>query len=518
MTAFNTTPKRMRLNIAIIGGGRACRFFLEFLEKESFPDLDIHVLGVCDINPEAQGLQLARTMGIYTTQHYKDLLAIDNLDSILELTNNQELLLELIQQRPKGVGIIEHNIGRLLRLFFLTDQRMRSLEHQLLLEKMSSDILIQHSDAGILVLNTDFTVVEANEVFLKKVHKSRGEVVGSFCYQVSHGLDMPCPNARPDLRCPMIEPLRTARSAHVIHELTGIGFEATYGNIVTYPLIDSQGQIIRIIEIWRDISDKIESSWGQRYKKLKREFDDLLQEDRMISLGKLAASCVHEINNPIQGLLTFAHLMQSLLSEGSLAPEGVAEFSEYLALMSTELERCGHIISGLLSFSRDKPSQCAIVDLNEIIHSTVGLVQHKMQMQGVALQIELCPCPLLMNADTNRLQQCMLNLLFNAMEAMPEGGRLRITSGSDQENKRIVVEIEDSGQGIAEKDLDRIFEPFFTTKPDGQGTGLGLSIAYNVVKSHLGDIKVQSRRENGCRFTLTFPQLDRANGMETERL
>ena len=516
MITFNTRQKRMRLNIAIIGGGRACRFFLEFLKKESLPDLDVHVLGVCDINPEAQGMQLARAMGIYTTQNYKDFFAIDNLDSILELTNSQELLLELIQQRPKGVGIVEHNIGRLLRLFFLTDQRMRSLEHQLLLEKMSSDILIQHSDAGILVLNTDFTVVEANEVFLKKVRKSREEVVGGFCYQVSHGLDMPCPNARPDLRCPMIETLRTARSAHVIHELSGIGFEATYGNIVTYPLIDSQGRIIRIFEIWRDISDKIESSWGQRYKKLKREFDDLLQEDRMISLGKLAASCVHEINNPIQGLLTFAHLMQSLLSEGSLGPEGVAEFREYLALMSTELERCGRIISGLLSFSRDKPSLCALMDINDIICSVAGLVQHKMQMQGVDLHIDLCPTPLLMNGDTNRIQQCMLNLLFNAMEAMPDGGRLLITSRPDQKNKQIIVEIEDSGQGIAEKNLDRIFEPFFTTKPDGQGTGLGLSIVYNVVKSHLGDIKVRSRLENGCRFTLTFPLHDGENGMKAE--
>ena len=518
MTTFNTRQKRMQLNIAIIGGGRACRFFLEFLKKESLPDLDIHVLGVCDINPDAQGIQMARAMGIFTTQNYKDFFTIDNLDGILELTNSRELLLELIQQRPKGVGIVEHNIGRLLRLFFLTDQRMRSLEHQLLLEKMSSDILIQHSDAGILVLNTDFTVVEANEVFLKKVRKSREEVVGAYCYQVSHGLDMPCPNARPDLRCPMIETLRTARSSHVIHELSGIGFEATYGNIVTYPLIDSHGQIIRIIEIWRDISEKIESSWGQRYKKLKKEFDHLLQEDRMISLGKLAASCVHEINNPIQGLLTFAHLMLSLLSEDSLGPAGAAEFREYLTLMTTELERCGQIISGLLSFSRDKPSHCAIVDLNEVIRATVGLVQHKMQMQGVALEIELGPSPLLMNADTNRMQQCMLNLLFNAMEAMPEGGRLCITSRSDQANKRIVVEIEDNGQGIAEKDLDRIFEPFFTTKPDGQGTGLGLSIAYNVVKSHLGDIKVRSRPQNGCRFTLTFPQWDGANGMQTERL
>jgi signal transduction histidine kinase len=503
--------KKIPLNLAIVGGGRACRFFLELLTKEPFPLLDIHVVGVCDINPKAAGFQLAREMGIFTTRDYRDLFAIEHLDSIVELTSSRKLLIELIAARPKGVGVIEHNIGRLLRSLFMTDQRMKSLERQVVLEKMSTDILIQHSNAAIVILNTDFTVVEANEAFLKKVHKTKKEAVGAYCFEISHGLSMPCPNARPELRCPMIETLRTGKSAHVIHEMAGSGFEASFGNIVTYPLIDPDGTIIRVIEIWRDISSEIESRWNGRYQKLKLEFKKLVQEDRMISLGKLVAGCVHEINNPIQGLLTFTSVMQSMLSDGALPADDVAEFRKYLAMMSEELERCGRIVSGLLSFSRERPVQSRTIDVNDTIRSVVSLTQHKMQMQGITLQTNLSQTPLTLTGDTLRLQQSILNLVFNAIEAMPDGGTLAVCSRRDRKKKHIEIDITDTGPGIPEEHLDKIFTPFFTTKPAGQGPGLGLSIVYDTVKANRGDIAVDSRPGEGCRFVLTFPQVDATN-------
>jgi signal transduction histidine kinase len=505
---FSSTsnPNKLKLNIAIVGGGQACRFFLKLLQKESLPYLDVRIVGVCDIDPEAEGFKLARSMGIFTTTDYRDLFAIDDLDSILELTNSRQLLRELIDHRPVGVGIIEHNIGRFLRFFFLTDQRMKSLERQLVLERMSSDILIQHSNAAILVLDTDFTVVEANEAFLKEVQKTKEEVVGAPCFQISYGLTTPCPNSRQDLQCPMIETLRTGKSAHVIHEIPGSGFEASYQNIVTYPLIDSYGKIIRIIEIKRDISEEIESRWDQRNKRLKQEFNHLIQEDRMISLGKLVAGCVHEINNPIQGMLTFTSLMQSMLAGGKLSAGDLEEFKQYLEMMSEELERCGRIVSGLLSFSREKPLQYKVIDLNDLIQSVVTLAHNKMQMQRIEMTTTLSKLPMMISGDRNRLQQCMLNLLFNAMEAMPGGGTLSIISKSDK--KKFMVEVKDTGEGIAEEHMDQIFNPFFTTKAEGQGTGLGLSIVYNVVKMHRGEISVESRLGQGSRFILSFPHED----------
>ena len=225
----------------------------------------------------------------------------------------------------------------------------------------------------------------------------------------------------------------------------------------------------------------------------------------MISLGKLTASCVHEINNPVQGLLTFCRLMQDRLAEGEPSPNDLKEFQSHLALMSSELERCGNIVSGLLSFSRESTMESKNIDLNDVLRAVISLTQHKVRLQDVDLEVRLSDIPLILRGDINKMQQCFLNLIFNAIEAMPQGGHLGVTSELDTVTKHARVEIRDTGYGIPDEDLDRIFVPFFTTKGEGRGTGLGLSIVYGVVKNHRGNIEVKSQTGKGTTFTLTFP-------------
>ncbi len=496
---------RLPFRLAIVGGGRACKFFLELIKNESLPLLDIELVGVCDIDSEAEGLLLARQMGIPTTADFRDFFKIKDLDAIIELTNSRDVLLELIQLRPKRVGVVEHNIGKLLRTLFTINQRLKEAEHQVLLEKMSSDFLIQQSNAAIAVLNTDFTIAEANEAYLKMVGKAKKEVLGSYCYETYYGLSAPCSIARPTLKCPMVETMKTGKSAHVIHEFSGAREDFSYGNIVTYPLKDRDGEIIRIIEIWRDVTEEIAIRCAQRLEEIKADLNRMVQEDRMISLGKLAASCAHEINNPIQGLLTFSHLLQEMVTDNQIDPRDIQKFKEYLAIMSTELERCGNIVSGLLSFSRETSQEFVDISMNDVIEAVVSLTRHKMELQNIRLTVDLCREMLLLRGDPNCLQQCVLNLIFNAIEAMPQGGELLVKSRLDKNRKRFQVEIQDTGCGIPAKDLDHVFDPFFTTKPDGEGTGLGLSIVYGVIKNHDGKIKVRSSPGQGTTFTLTFP-------------
>jgi two-component system NtrC family sensor kinase len=116
-------PKKIPINLAIVGGGRACKFFLDLLQTEYFPNLDIRVLGVCDIDPEAPGFRMAQEMGIYTTDNFREFFAFENLHSIIELANSREVLLELVRLRPKGVGVVEHNFGQFFRRFYELDQR-----------------------------------------------------------------------------------------------------------------------------------------------------------------------------------------------------------------------------------------------------------------------------------------------------------------------------------------------------------------------------------------------------------
>jgi two-component system NtrC family sensor kinase len=173
--------------------------------------------------------------------------------------------------------------------------------------------------------------------------------------------------------------------------------------------------------------------------------------------------------------------------------------------MSGELERCGDLVSGLLSFSRETRTQFRHIDLNEILQSVITLTEHKMKLQNIDLDARLSGRPLIVHGDLNQMQQCFLNLIFNAFEAMPQGGRLSLTSRLETAKKCVQVKIQDTGCGIPDENLSRVFDPFFTTKGEGQGTGLGLSIVYGAVKSHKGNIEVKSELGKGSVFILSFP-------------
>jgi two-component system NtrC family sensor kinase len=497
--------EKLPLNLAIVGGGGACKFFLDLLQMDSLTSLHINIVGVCDIDPEAEGFRLARELGIHTTNDFRDLFKIKDLDGVIELTGDREVLLELIRLRPRGLGVVEHNISRLLRSLFIVNKGLRLAEQRVSIEKGISDFLIQQTNERIVILNPDFRIVEANESYLEAVGKSKEEVIGDHCYKITHGLTSPCSSTQPELGCPLLETLKTGKSAHVIHEHPTPDGQPFYCDMVTYPLIDQTGEIVRVIEIWRDITDTLSSKLERRVNEMKADLKKVIQEDRMISLGKLVASSVHEINNPIQGLLTFSDLMRNILEEGEPGPQDLENFKKYLSLMSSELERCGAIISGLLSFARQFETEYMGVDLNEILEQVTNLTRHRMEIQNVRLTLELPPRPMIINGNLNQLQQCFLNLIFNALEAMPKGGELIVRSYPGKAPKRARVEIRDTGCGIAEEDLGHIFDPFFTAKEEGEGTGMGLSIVYGILKNHEGEVQVDSQVGKGTSFVLSFP-------------
>ena len=184
-------------------------------------------------------------------------------------------------------------------------------------------------------------------------------------------------------------------------------------------------------------------------------------------------------------------------------------------MMTPELERCGNIVSGLLSFSRETALEYKRINLNEVIEAVIALTHHKLELQSIKLATHLYPGVLWVQGNTKRLEQCMLNLVFNATEAMPEGGELTVVSELDPDQKQVLLEIRDTGSGIHAENLNHIFDPFFTTKEAGQGTGLGLSIVYGIVINHSGHIRVESEVGRGSSFFLKFPYLSlSSNGLE----
>ncbi|OGR21937.1 MAG: hypothetical protein A3J85_00005 [Desulfobacula sp. RIFOXYA12_FULL_46_16] len=258
------------------------------------------------------------------------------------MTGNSDVLCEVIRLRPEGVGVLEYNISRIFRDLFDVNKRLKSArnelkstEQDLSAEKMLSSFLIQQSTAAIVILNTDFTIIDANEAYLETVKKAKGQVMGAHCYEISHNIKVPCSSAFSGVKCPMVETVRIGKNVHVIHDHPGPDGKPRYCNLSTYPIKNDRGEVIQIIEFWRDITDEFSYRWNKRVRELESDIQKLVQEDRMISLGKLAASCVHEINNPIQGLIIFSHYMLEILAQGNPSPENLENFKNHLTLMSS---------------------------------------------------------------------------------------------------------------------------------------------------------------------------------------
>jgi PAS domain S-box-containing protein len=231
----------------------------------------------------------------------------------------------------------------------------------------------------------------------------------------------------------------------------------------------------------------------------------ILHQDKMMSLGRLAASVVHEINNPLAGVLNYSRLMARILARGPLAGEQQEKFTRYLDLVAKETDRCSRIVSNLLAFSRKSPISREKADLTQIIQRAVLLSRHKLELENIDLTLEVDGGLPAIEADVNQLQQCLINLIFNAVDAMPDGGKLTIAAHGRSPSGRVEIVMQDTGTGIAPADLPHIFEPFFTTKKEGFGVGLGLSTTYGIIEHHGGSIKAHSQEGRGTRFTISLP-------------
>ncbi len=248
---------------------------------------------------------------------------------------------------------------------------------------------------------------------------------------------------------------------------------------------------------------EIEERVRRKTAELEKIHKTLLSSEKMASIGKLAATVAHEINNPLFGILTYAHL--TLRNVQKLEFEGRDEMAEQLQTIERESKRCGELVKSLLTFSRQAPSQREPQDLNTVVHRAVQLVKHKLDMQSIQLKETLAEGLPAVDCDGNQIQQVILVLMVNAAEAMPKGGTLEVSTEFDGTAEQGVVRVKDSGSGIPPDVLPRIFDPFFTTKEDQNRTGLGLAVAAGIIEQHAGEITVRSEPGAGTEFRVALP-------------
>ncbi len=259
-------------------------------------------------------------------------------------------------------------------------------------------------------------------------------------------------------------------------------------------LVDENGQIFGTLSSGEDIT------------KRKQAEEELIQSEKMVSLGQLAASVVHEVNNPLAGIMVYVKLFQKKYKENKIQNEST---ERQLQKIEKELDRTTRIIRNLLTFARQSEASMSPIDINKAIDASLLLVGNQINLENIGLEKNFDPHLPQVLADFDKIQQVLINIILNAIQAMPEGGNLTIATSvakgiqvRDTKKDTVRIDIKDTGIGIPKENLKKLFTPFFTTKEKGKGVGLGLSVVHGIIGKHKGKIEVQSEQDVGTTFSI----------------
>jgi two-component system NtrC family sensor kinase len=257
------------------------------------------------------------------------------------------------------------------------------------------------------------------------------------------------------------------------------------------PLKDEEGSVNAVLCIARDVTEN---------KNLERQ---LINTEKLASLGTLAAGVAHEVNNPLGVILGFCDLLLRNTDRNSQAYED-------LKTIERQGLHCKQVVENLLSFARLGEGQSESSDINQCMEDIIKVVKHTLEMHSIDLVLSLAENLPMVRGDSRQLEQIFLNLINNSIYAMPTGGMLKLRTYLERPTRRVVIQVEDDGEGIREEHMDHIFEPFFTTKPEGEGTGLGLFVSYGIIVKYGGTIDCVSHNSSslkprGTTFTIKLP-------------
>jgi signal transduction histidine kinase len=265
-----------------------------------------------------------------------------------------------------------------------------------------------------------------------------------------------------------------------------------------------------------DLAVRAKDSSQDEIGRLSRSFNRMIErissehDSRLAALGNLAAGVAHEVRNPLNSIaMTIQYLKDSLdapLESSIQHPVSSIQYSEIhesLDVVTQQVEELDRIVEEFLQLTRPIEMNWEAVDLNLFLVDVMRSFASSLEIANVKLICDFSKILLYAKIDRDKLRQAVSNIIINSIQAMPDGGELRITTARDASHKTVVIKISDTGVGIPQKNIDRLFEPYFTTKPDG--TGLGLAVTYRMIEAHGGEIRVESQEEQGAAFTIVLP-------------
>lgn len=431
------------------------------------------------------------------------------------------------------IGGIAEQINRMVEGLKLSYRKIE--ESEKLLSTITNGI-----DEEIMLIDDNFRVLWANKKTRELSHLDEKEIIGSYCYKLTHHLDAPC--KQPLDICPILDVGMKKEKAGILHTHFDKEGNSFYVEVIAHPLQDENGQITRFIHISRDVTErmkmineiqeaknkleeyshKLEDMVEERTNKLTRNLielantndelrkshSQLLQAGKMAVIGQLAAEVAHEINNPLTVILNNVELIKIRINQDKKISQ--KELKEVIQIIADSVIRCNKITKDLLGFSHISTGKFEKFSIVESIIKVIDLIRYEMSLENIRIKRELDPDMPFFKGDSLAIQQVFLNIIMNARWAIQKksgrkGGDILIKGQYDKDKNCICVNISDTGIGISKENINRIFEAFYTTKDIGKGTGLGLSIVYNIIKQHKGEIEVESRENEGTTFKITLP-------------
>jgi len=405
-----------------------------------------------------------------------------NLGSIIFINPaadfNHRFLQFLIKGLANVIQAAEHN-----RQLIVSKADLEATHWQILNSRNTLRTFFDNIPSSVFIIDRSYSIVAINNLRSERVGKKPQELVGEKCYEKLRGNSAPCAQCRIMEAFSGIPSVRTSREV-------GPNDTFVHWEITNVPIREENNVIDKVIIFEEDVTEK----WILEA--------NLIQSEKMASIGQLAANVAHEINNPLAAIIANAQLLIRDLSE---ADESIIDS---LKLIETAGDRAAKIVSNLLeSARRDRHYEFDEISLNETILDAISLLRYEINKRAVSVKLNLSKEMPLIFANKNQLKGVWINLINNALGAI-ESKRGRISISTRYENQEFKIVFSDNGKGILPEHQEHIFEPFFTTKEAGKGTGLGLSVSLQAIKEHHGNIEFESTPGKGTKFVIILPAID----------
>lgn len=473
-----------RYDIGVIGDLPSLMAFWEMF-RDKANDAALREIGIVAAAFPGQGALpgLYESAGaIRTYTGYREMLdEHPEINMVIESTGRASLLAELRATLPPHITLVERAAANFFIKLLTQDKMWVACKLDLFHTQSMLKTIIDQMDEEILFLDLDGRVLDLNRKVLERTGIPKKKAIGADLHTIFTGMKSP---EGTEHECPFRHTRQMDGPCEALASYVGDDGRVQYFRIYTYPIHDEAGNLCNVVAMRRNITQRTEIE--QR----------LQQSEKLASIGELSTYIAHEIRNP---LFTISGFANSLVRNKNVDEK----VREKLSIILDESRRLDVILKSIINFTRPTEAEITIVDLNELAASTMEVMGLGLSKQGIELVMELEPGIAMVKANPEVIKQCLINLVKNAIEAMPDGGMLTVSTGMI--GNFATLSVEDTGVGIAPEIREKIFSPFFSTK--GKGSGLGLAMTRKILDEIGGDVDLTSSVDKGTRITLLLPPI-----------